>query len=306
MQNRATKNVLASVLTQATPSLVELHTKERVHRSQTYAEIAAFVEGLRSQLRDRDIRCPPHSALWLLLLKASALNEQWEAQTHGQDIHTLMQADEALRIAQAIAEVIDEPGAAEAIRRMTKSDMNLSTRQPSQGKDALWELDLLKFLRSHRVAARLQEPPDIAIDLPDGLGSYGIACKKLYSQDSLETPLRKGYQQLQRMGSPGLVAFNLDDLTPQRSILVHRTPELVGDFLHQRNVDFMRRHEAALQRAVMQGRCDGVLFATTVQADIQSMSPRFNRFAEYMLWTVAQAPEATRRRLKCLHGMLVG
>lgn len=87
MQNPATKNVLASVLTQATPSLVELHTKERVHRSQTYAEIVAFVEGLRSQLRDRDIRCPPHSALWLLLLKASALNEQWEAQTHGQDMN---------------------------------------------------------------------------------------------------------------------------------------------------------------------------------------------------------------------------
>jgi hypothetical protein len=286
------------------PSLVELHTKERVHRSQTYAEIATTVEDLRTQLTERGIRCPPNSALGSLLLKASALNEQWEAQTHGQDILTLMQADEALRIAQAVGEVLDEPDAGELIRRMTKSDMNLSTRQPSQGKDALWELDLLKFLRSHKVAARLQEPPDIALDLPDGLGSYGIACKKLYSEDSLETPLRKGYQQLGRMGHPGLVAFNLDDLTPQRSILVHHTAEDVGDFLHQRNVDFIHRHEAELQRAVMQGRCDGVLFATTVQADIQEMSPRFNRFAEYMLWTVAQAPESTRRRLESLHGLI--
>ncbi|WP_119153625.1 hypothetical protein [Caldimonas tepidiphila] len=292
--------------TYAAPSLVELHTKERVHRSQTYAEIATTVEDLRTQLMERGIRCPPNSALGSLLLKASALNEQWEAQTHGQDILTLMQADEALRIAQAVGEVLDEPDAGELIRRMTKSDMNLSTRQPSQGKDALWELDLLKFLTSHQVAARLQEPPDIALDLPDGLGSYGIACKKLYSEDSLETPLRKGYQQLERMGRPGLIAFNLDDLTPQRSILVHRTAEHVGDFLHQRNVDFMRRHEAVLQRAVMQGRCDGVLFATTVQADIQEMSPRFNRFAEYMLWTVAQAPESTRRRLESLQGLIAG
>ncbi|MFN5167943.1 MAG: hypothetical protein ACK5JG_21815 [Pseudomonadota bacterium] len=289
--------------TSASPSLVELHARERVHRSQTYAEVALTVERLRAQVAERGIRCPPNSALGSLLLKASALNEQWEAQTHGQDILTLMQADEALRIAQAVSEVLDEPGAEEPIRRMTKSDMNLSARQSSQGKDALWELDLLKFLRSHQVAARLQEPPDIALDLPDGLGSYGVACKKLYSEDSLETPLRKGYQQLQRMGHPGLVAFNLDDLTPQRSILVHRTPQHVGDFLHQRNVDFMRRHEAVLQRAVMQGRCDGVLFATTVQADIQEMSPRFNRFAEFMLWTVEQAPTAARRRLDALQGM---
>jgi hypothetical protein len=288
----------------ASPSLVELHAKERVHRSQTYADIARTVERLRAQLAERGIRCPPNSALGSLLLKASALNEQWEAQTNGQDILTLMQADEALRIAQAVGEVLDEPDAAEAIRRITKSDMNLSTRQSSQGKDALWELDLLKFLKSHQVAARLKEPPDIAIDLPRGLGSYGVACKKLYSEDGLEKPLRKGYQQLERMGSPGLVAFNLDDLTPQRSILVHRTPKHVGDFLHQRNVDFIHRHEEVLQRAVMQGRCDGVLFATTVQADIQGMSPRFNRFAEFMLWTVAQVPMAARRRLEALQGML--
>jgi len=86
---------------------------------------------------------------------------------------TLIQADEALLIAQAVEAVLNEAGAQEAIRRVTKSDMHLSMRQPSQRKDALWELYLLLYFRSLQVPVRMQEPPDLSITLSGALGSYG-------------------------------------------------------------------------------------------------------------------------------------
>jgi len=247
-----------------------------------------------------------NSALGSLFQKARLLNEQWQAQTDEQDILTLMQADDALRIAEAVEEVLADPRAAEPIRRITKSDMHLTTRQPSQGKDALWELDLLAFPRRRGVPARIQEPPDLAVTLPGLLGDYGFACKKVYSEDSVASQLRKGCQQLRTMGSPGVVAFNLDDITPARSVLVQPNRQTAGDGLQSLNIEFMRRHQLDFQVAVMAGKCDGVLLATTTQADIQAMSPRFNRVTEVTLWTVNEAQPGVHVRINALRRFIDG
>jgi len=252
------------------------------------------------------MKCKPNSALGSLFQKAQVLNEQWEAQTSGDDILTLMQADEAVRIAQAVEAVLDEPEAKEAIRRITKSDMNLSTRQPSQGKDALWELDLYLFLRQRKVPVRLREPPDLAVTLPSLLGEYGLACKKVYSEDSVKKQLQKGCRQLHAMGAPGVVAFNLDDITPQRSILVRHSRVATNDFLYARNIAFIERHRFVLQEAVMSGSCDAILLATAAQADIEGMSPRFNRVTEFTLWTVNEAAAGAHIRIEALRRLIDG
>lgn len=264
------------------------------------------MQRVQAALEERGYQCRPNSALGSLFQKARRLNEQWEAQTDGQDVLTLFQADDAVHIAEAVEAVLDDPLAVEPIRRITKSDMQLGTRQQSQGKDALWELALLSFLRRRGVPARLQEPPDLAVTLPGLLGDYGFACKKVYGEDSVPSQLRKGCRQLSDMGSPGVVAFNLDDITPARSILVQPTRQAAGDALQRLNVSFMERHQLVFQEAVMAGKCDGVLLATTAQADIEGMSPRFNRVTEVTLWTVTEAGLGVQLRVQALRRLIDG
>lgn len=290
--------------TVSAPSLVHLHGLDRSDRVQTYAQMRSTVERVQAALEQRGFRCRPNSALGSLFQKARALDAQWQAQTDAQDILTLMQADDAVRIAHAVEAVLDDPQAAEPIRRITKSDMHLTTRQPSQGKDALWELDLLALLRRRGVPARMQEPPDLAVTLPGLLGDYGFACKKVYGEDSVASQLRKGCHQLRSMGCSGVVAFNLDDLTPERSLLVEPTRQVVSDHLHALNMAFMQRHQQEFQDAVMASKCDGVLLATTAQADVKGMSPRFNRVTEVTLWTVEGAPPAAKLRIDALRRLV--
>lgn len=292
------------MFTDATPSLVSLHKLDRSDRVQTYAQIYETVQRVQALIESRGYKCRPNSALGSLFQKSRLLSEQWDAQSDAQDILTLMQADDAVRIAEAVEQVLNESQAAEAIQRITKSDMHLTIRQPSQGKDALWELDLLSYLKRKGVAVRMQEPPDLAVILPGLLGEYGIACKKVYFENSVEKQLKKGCQQLRDMGGPGIVAFNLDDTTPERAILVQPTRQAANDYLHRLNVAFTRRHQRHFQEAVMRGKCDGILLATAAQADIADMSPRFNRFTQFTLWTVREAGGGVHVRIDALRRLV--
>jgi hypothetical protein len=69
-----------------------------------------------------------------------------------------------------------EPGIKEALKRMAGSDMRPDSRDPSQGKDALWEVMLLGDLRERGITAIAAEP-DILVTLE--FGDYPIACKKI-------------------------------------------------------------------------------------------------------------------------------
>lgn len=287
------------------PSLVRLHGLDKSDRVQTYAEVAETVLRVQAALESQGFKCRPNSAIGSLFRRALVLNGQWETRTNSQDILTLMQADEAVRIAKAVEAVIDKPEAREAIRRITKSDMHLSLRSPSQGKDALWELDLHLFLQNNQVPVRIQEP-DLVLSFPDLHIEYGVACKKVYSEDGVEKQLQKGCRQLRVVGIPGIVAFNLDDITPQRSILAQPTRLAANDFLHRLNIAFIERHRLVLQEAILSGGCDAILLATAVQADVEGMSPRFNRVTEFTLWSVNEAAAGTRARIASLHRLIGG
>ena len=88
----------------------------------------------------------------------------------------LMAAAHANRIAEAILAVRDEPDAQECLRRMADKDMDLSSRSPSSGKDALWELNLLSYLRRKKLQVNLREP-DLVVRLGDI--DYPVACKNM-------------------------------------------------------------------------------------------------------------------------------
>lgn len=182
--------------------------------------------------------------------------------------------------------------------------MRLSTRQQSQGKDMLWELELLRSLRIGGVAVRLEEPPDLVVGLDGLLGDYGIACKKIYSEKGVGNRLKEGCDQLRRTGMAGIVAFNLDDILTERAMLSKKSHEEAFEALVAHNKGFLDRNLEALQSAVMAGGCDGVLMSTTVPAEIYSASPSFNRVRGAVLFTIKQAGAAAHIRIASLQRQL--
>ncbi len=155
----------------------------------------------------------------------------------------------------------------------------------------------MSFLRMRNVPARFTDPPDLEILLPGNLGEYGIACKKVYSEESVGKQLAKGLKQIEPYRGAGLVAFNLDDLTPGQSILAAATKRKASERLDALNRAFIERHRLRFQKAVIDGKCDGIWVSSCVHADIAGLSPRFNRITENTLWTVREAGLGPKIRL---------
>jgi hypothetical protein len=145
----------------------------------------------------------------------------------------------------------------------------------------------------------------LEVTLPGLLGPYGIACKKVYSEKSVDGQFSKGLQQLVPYSGAGLIAFNLDDLESE-DLLPFTTKKDASDHLHRLNVAFMERHRLRFQDAVIAGRCDGVWISTCVQANVAGLSPRFNRITENTLWTVAEACKGSVIRIGALRKIVDG
>jgi hypothetical protein len=196
-----------------------------------------------------------------------------------------MAAAHSNRISDVIVASFSDAGATECIRRMCSNGMDISGRDPSRGKDALWELDLAHFLKRRSVPTIHQDPPDLITDF--GFGPYPIACKKIYSEQGLESQVRKGAKQIKRYGHSGLVAINADDLAPANALLQSQSHISASNFLSNFNQGVIDRNQARLQRFIVDGRCDGLLISTTVLADIVGSTTRFNTHTETLLWTLS-------------------
>lgn len=274
-------------------------------RSWTYAEIAARCVRLREQFAARGLRVHEASALGTVLREAIALAREWDHESRGL---TPMPVDEAAlrrlitslhanRISGAVMEVADDPSAAELLARIAKNQLNLSDREQSKAKDALWEIELLSKVKARGLAARLVEPPDIVIRLDSE--DIGVACKKVYSERGAEDQVRKGCVQLSSFKG-GVVALNLDQLVPKDNILSAATRSGASEVLHRLLVGFVNRNLHRLERFVKGGRCDGLLLCITAEADLYESRVRINSVSETMIWTMEGAPRARVDRLRRL------
>lgn len=262
----------------------------------TYDEIADRARQTRDFFSERRIDIHRESALGVLLREAEALAREWNAGTNEGGINRLIAAAHANRIAEAIGAVRSDTGVDECLRRIAGNSVNLSDRAPSQGKDALWEIELLARLRRYLFDARFVDPPDIVIAL-DG-APYSVVCKKIYSERGAEAQVRKGIKQLKASGHPGIIALNLDDLVPAGTLLEASSLSQAHDFMHAFNVDFITRQQQRIQRYIADGRCDGVLVSTSVPSGIETVSPNFNNHNQTTLWTLNEASPAACARLR--------
>jgi len=257
---------------------------EDLKQISTYDEIAAKGQSVRRLLSDLRIALHRDSALSTLLRDADRIANDFMSAKKAQSALEVTRLAHANRVATAILAVGRDPGAQDCLRRMTGGTMDLSQRTTSAGKDALWEIELAEKFATLGLGVELTEP-DIVLRV--GGQPYPVACKKIYSERGVEAQMRKGAKQLERYGSPGLVAFNIDDLTPASSIFVSDNSRLAGDSLAMLNRSFVDRHRPVLERFVADGRCHGVLVTTNVVADLTLTAPRINNFSQTTVWTLS-------------------
>lgn len=250
----------------------------------TYDEIAAKADSVRSLLAERGIKLNDASALGIILREADLLAADWNRGRSEGGLRRLINAAHANRITEAILAAHDDFGALECIKRMAKSGLDLSQREVSQGKDALWEIELASSMKRKGIGVSHAEPDLIA---NFGFGPCPIACKKVYSEKNFEVQIRKGAQQVANAGGGGLVAVNLDDLVPEDALLQSATPSSASEFLAIFNQAFINRHQSKIQRFIVDRRCIGFLVSTTTLADIVNSSPRLNTNTQTMLWTLS-------------------
>jgi len=234
-----------------------------------FAEALTKVERVIKALEEQGIKCRPNSSLGSLFANLRQLNKQHARDPAGYDQKKFFASIEALWIAEALEIAIGEPGSREAIHRIVGSDMSLSSRQLSQGKDTLWELDLYRRLKLGGAMARLDEP-DVVVELGNGLGNFGVACKKVYSESRVTEALEYGCTQLKGQGLPGVVAFNLDDLMEEKALLHAPTSEALHQALVSRGHKFLTNHTAAFREKIERGQCDGVLLSISMVSEVRN------------------------------------
>lgn len=260
----------------------------------SYDEMRTLCLDLKSELKKRGISYHSNSALGRVLKSVEHLARDWENGERSGYIRDVINASYARRIADACIAASTDPGANECLRRVILKNTNLAERVSSQGKDALWELELGYMLKRRGVPVQHIDPPDLMCTLD--FGDYPIACKKIYSEKGVEAQVRKGAQQLHEHGLPGLVALNLDDLVPADSVLQSPTFDSAMDFLHSFNSDFIRRNQLKIQRFLKDGRCDGIMIYTSAFADVKESERRFNSVSTTTLWTIETvSPQAWER-----------
>ncbi|NTX20852.1 hypothetical protein [Burkholderia cepacia] len=213
------------------------------------------------------------------------------------------QANHAVRIARAVEEALDDDEAKEAIHRVRISNMNLTDRSWSLGKDALWELDLHRWFKLGNVPVRFEEP-DLIVSLGETLGDYAVACKKAHSEKNIHNSFSEGCKQIAKHGRPGIVAFNLDDLTPDEEGTDSTTgdeekPTPTQDELRAQhdamNTKFILDNAKLFQAALERGDCDGILVVRSLLTDTCDTKLRTQLNRTSAVWNHGTGPEAKAR-----------
>ncbi|HCI1651737.1 TPA: hypothetical protein NOE00_002087 [Pseudomonas aeruginosa] len=261
-------------------------------RVDAYERIAAKAQLVRGILARRGVRLRDGSALSQLLKQTDILSREW-AEERVPEMRVLAEAAHVNRLADSVTALANEPGIQQALERMAGSVMQPDNRDASQGKDALWEVALLADLSNAGLSAKAAEP-DIVVDF--GMGEYPIACKKIWSEKGVGGHVSKGAKQLAPFGNGGIIALNLDDLAPAGSLLHDQNRVTARQFLDAFNMDFVNRHRRVLQRALMDGKCDGFILSTTTTAVLAEEEEPFNLVTQTSLWHLKEGAADGRGR----------
>lgn len=252
---------------------------------------------------DASVTIPGTSDLSILISSAIELSDSWlTKKAENIPFQLLFQTAHFERIADAVLPLGAVPNRATFLKKLTSGSLNFFERTPSHAKDILWELELWSVLLARGFHATLAEP-DIVVEF--GNARIAIPCKKIYSPNGTSKVLSNAVKQIERDFDFGIVAINIDDITPENAILQVPTYKQFGDFVSNLNVEFIKGNERFFRKYLSAGRIISALVSTTLLADIQQERVRFNNSRQSTIWTIPDLEQEKHRQLDNFYRQLM-
>lgn len=270
-----------------------------IRTKSTLAEIKANAYAIRELYRDSDVRLPLACGLAQFIAKAVRTADAWAAHPLGQTKFVdLFAAMHLSRIARALSILKDIPARERYLRRLARGEIDFFERKQSDAKNVLFELEFFASLRSRAPNSELRDPPDIV--LPLSKGELGIACKKVYSERSVEKALSVAVSQVKNF-EIGVIALNIDEVIPGNHVVKARTLEEAKTILQRPLERFQITHARYLDKYLGDERIVAAAIEINSIVDAPSSVPRFNLSREVTLWTsrtLSTAKEALLEEFK--------
>lgn len=249
-----------------------------------YEEIAQMSERVRELCVRRDVRIKKLADLSKLLILASNA----VALGSGPPSVELCRAH---RVLAAILACEDEPELGAPLKRIASSPLDPASQAHSPGKDALFELETLQYIRHRGLKARLGEP-DVIVSAP--FGDYFVACKTIDSLNGFEGQLRRGTHQVEKRGY-GCIAFNLEPHSlVDQPIRVQNSNALV-DRLDTHLRSLYMKHKRLIDVRLEAARLDGVMLQISCFAQIAQGGSDMDVFTHTVFYSRSDLQGAAAR-----------
>ena len=256
--------------------------KKRFRHSDLTSKIL-LIEKLFS---DSNIRIDTSHQLFGLISDAKDIVSEWSKANFSEtNMDKLFSTLHVERIYSGIQLLDDEKNKNKYLKDLLKGTLNFFDRDISHAKSILWELEAFTKIKNVIPKTYLEEP-DIVVDF-DQL-SIAVPCKKIFSEKGVPKVLSNAVSQIESRHEFGIVAINVDDLTPEGVLLKARTFQEAGDILHRRNMAFLKRQERHFMRYLSTSRIVAVIASTSMVTDIVDETPKFNNFSEWAIWTIPE------------------
>ncbi|HAU4897203.1 hypothetical protein NAT02_18545 [Aeromonas hydrophila] len=221
----------------------------------TFAEIGRLPSTVRKIYQKHDVKIRQGSDLEKCLILCDKLSDNVELLSTDE----LVRLNKAKRLLDAIIACSNEEELKEPLKRISENSIVTNNTTHSMGKDALFELELLQYIKHRRLEAKLGEP-DIVVASP--YGEYYIACKTINSLNNFEKQLRSGYHQIEKYGK-GCIAINLEPHLCLTEPLACLHPMFAGKIISNYTQGIIKKLNPVINKGLRAGRFDGVVFMIT-------------------------------------------
>ncbi|MDC4224826.1 MAG: hypothetical protein MPW15_11510 [Candidatus Manganitrophus sp.] len=270
----------------------------------SYLKVKSKAEEIEALFSDNGLTVPHNCDLADIIANSKILWERWFTnKTTDLEMIMLFKLLHLDRMADSILALKEERDRAKYLKGLFSGTVNFFKRERSHAKDILWELEVWSNLRRRLSTVHLQEPPDIVVEFDNA--RIGIACKKLYSEKHVQNVLSQAVHQIEDTFEFGIVAVNLDDFIPEDKLLRAPNTQRMTETLLELNSDFIRRHERHFLKYLSTGRLISAMVSTSVIADIENASPKFNNASQWTIWTIPGLDEKKDRQLRRFYDVVM-
>lgn len=284
-----------------------------------HREINEKVDLIENIYADSNITINPTSQL-STLLKSARQYAQDISCGNSSTYDSLFKALHVERISDALYFLQDDACKGKYLKDLLHGGtLDFFDRKPSHAKSILWELEVWTKIKKSIPDTHLEEP-DIMVDF--GSAKIAVPCKKLFSESGVSKVLSNAVSQIKNTSEFGIVALNIDDLSPESSInreprsedesekcgavLKGRTYAQISDFLHRINMGFLRKHERHFLKYLSASRIIAVIASTSVVTDVLLESPKFSNFSESSIWTIPDLKPSHRQQIEKFREIIFG